>query len=65
MTAQYRAPTTREHSVNETTETPTLTATPKEVRAWAKENGHDVGDRGRISKEIKAAFQAATGRLAA
>jgi len=29
------------------------------VRAWASENGFEVGDRGRISAEIIAAYEAA------
>lgn len=29
------------------------------VREWARSNGHDVSDRGRISAEIKAAYEAA------
>ncbi|MCL3838750.1 histone-like nucleoid-structuring protein Lsr2 [Aeromicrobium duanguangcaii] len=36
--------------------------TPEElahVRAWAKENGHEVSERGRIKKEILDAFDAA------
>ncbi|WP_435827191.1 Lsr2 family DNA-binding protein [Actinoplanes philippinensis] len=44
--------------------TPTLTASTSEIRTWAKENGHPVGDRGRIAKDVKDAFTAATGRLA-
>lgn len=31
------------------------------VRAWARENGYNVGDRGRISAEIYAAYANATG----
>jgi hypothetical protein len=31
------------------------------VRAWAKENGHDVSERGRISAEIRDAYEAAQG----
>jgi hypothetical protein len=30
-----------------------------EIRAWAKENGHDVPERGRVSAEIRAAYAAA------
>jgi hypothetical protein len=30
---------------------------PTLVRAWAKENGYDVPDRGRIPKEILEAYQ--------
>lgn len=39
-------------------------ATPAEVREWAKANGHEVSDRGRLSTEVRAAFTAATGREA-
>lgn len=30
------------------------------IRAWAKKNGHDISDRGRIPKDVEAAFLAAT-----
>jgi hypothetical protein len=30
-----------------------------EVRAWARENGHDVPDRGRVSAEVRQAYDAA------
>lgn len=33
---------------------------PKAVRAWAQSNGYDVGDRGRVSADIIAAYQAAS-----
>lgn len=29
------------------------------IREWAKQNGHDVNERGRISKEIREAYNAA------
>jgi len=29
------------------------------VRAWARENGHDVSERGRISAEVRSAYDAA------
>lgn len=29
------------------------------IRAWAKQNGYDVPDRGRVSAEVRAAYQAA------
>ena len=32
---------------------------PKEVREWARENGHDVPDRGRIPAEVREAYDAA------
>jgi len=31
------------------------------VRAWAQRNGYEVGDRGRIPAEIRAAYTAAQG----
>ncbi|WP_435532629.1 Lsr2 family DNA-binding protein [Streptomyces violaceusniger] len=30
----------------------------EEVRAWARENGHEVNDRGRVPKEIRDALDA-------
>lgn len=35
---------------------------PKEVRAWAKQNGHEVGDRGRLNQTVVSAFLAAGGK---
>jgi hypothetical protein len=32
---------------------------PSEIRAWAKENGYDVPERGRVSAEIRSAYAAA------
>ena len=31
----------------------------KEVREWARENGHDVPERGRIPAEVREAYDAA------
>lgn len=31
----------------------------KVIRAWARDNGHDVPERGRVSAEVRAAFEAA------
>lgn len=31
----------------------------RRVRTWAQENGYDIGDRGRISQEIRDAYAAA------
>ena len=31
----------------------------KEIRDWARSNGYDVSDRGRVSSEIRDAFDAA------
>jgi hypothetical protein len=33
--------------------------TASEIRAWARANGWDVPDRGRVSAEVKAAYDAA------
>ena len=30
-----------------------------DIRAWARENGHDVPDRGRVSAEVREAYAAA------
>lgn len=40
----------------------TGTVNPKEVRAWAKQNGHEVGDRGRIHGDVVQAFLKAGGK---
>jgi hypothetical protein len=34
-------------------------AAPAEIRAWARENGFDVPDRGRVSAEVREAYAAA------
>lgn len=31
----------------------------QKIREWAKANGHEVSERGRISAEVKAAYEAA------
>ncbi len=31
----------------------------KEIRDWARANGHDVPDRGRVSSEVREAYDAA------
>ncbi len=31
------------------------------IRAWAKENGYNVNERGRVPADIRAAYEAATG----
>ncbi|MFD3537379.1 Lsr2 family protein [Streptomyces sp. NPDC058664] len=30
-----------------------------DIRAWAKEQGHDVNDRGRVSADLRSAYEAA------
>ena len=37
------------------------TPTTAQLRAWAREQGMDVGDRGRLSPEVRAAWDAAHG----
>lgn len=34
-------------------------ASATEVRAWARDNGYDVSDRGRVPAEIREAYEAA------
>ncbi len=34
-------------------------AAPSEIRAWARENGWDVPERGRVSAEVREAYAAA------
>ncbi|MGL5808565.1 MAG: histone-like nucleoid-structuring protein Lsr2 [Nocardioides sp.] len=31
----------------------------KQIRDWARSNGHEVSDRGRVSADVRAAFDAA------
>ncbi|WP_165944415.1 histone-like nucleoid-structuring protein Lsr2 [Micromonospora sp. KC213] len=61
MTETY---TPTEPTLTEVTEA-TSPATAKEVRTWAAANGHEVGQRGRISTALRSAFETATGRPAA
>ena len=37
------------------------TASPADVRAWARENGHKVGTRGRFAPDLIRAFNASHG----
>lgn len=32
---------------------------PREIREWARANGHEVSERGRVSEEVRAAYLAA------
>jgi hypothetical protein len=38
---------------------PTGGASAKEIRDWARSNGHEVPDRGRIPAEVRSAYEAA------
>ena len=42
-----------------TTSASTSGPSAKEVREWARANGHDVPDRGRVSAEVRQAYDAA------
>jgi hypothetical protein len=35
------------------------TATPAEIREWARNNGWDVPDRGRVASEVREAYESA------
>jgi hypothetical protein len=55
---QKTTPTTK--MTASTTSPPSLDRTQTgAIRAWARQNGHQVSDRGRISKTVVDAFQAA------
>lgn len=41
------------------TASPTSGPSAKEIRDWARENGHDVPDRGRVAAEVREAYDAA------
>jgi hypothetical protein len=36
--------------------------TTTEIRNWARENGYDIKDRGRVPADVVAKYQAATGK---
>ena len=38
---------------------PAADSTTSEIRAWAQANGHDVSSRGRVSSEVRTAYEAA------
>jgi hypothetical protein len=37
----------------------TATSTPGNIRTWARDNGYEVSDRGRIPADVRAAFETA------
>lgn len=41
----------------------TATAKPSVVRAWAADNGYDVSGRGRLHREVEAAYAEAHGKV--
>ena len=43
------------------TSKPAETSSTSEIRAWALANGHDVSSRGRVSAEVREAFERANG----
>jgi hypothetical protein len=36
-----------------------VASTPSNIRTWARDNGYDVSDRGRIPADVRSAFEAA------
>jgi hypothetical protein len=36
-----------------------VASTPSNIRTWARDNGYEVSDRGRIPADVRAAFEAA------
>ncbi len=40
----------------------TATVNTTEIRSWARENGYDIKDRGRVPADLVAKYQAATGK---
>jgi hypothetical protein len=38
---------------------PPADSSTSEIRAWAQANGHDVSSRGRVSSEVRAAYEKA------
>lgn len=38
---------------------PTAGAAPAEIRSWARDNGYDVPERGRVSAQVREAYAAA------
>jgi hypothetical protein len=55
-----KTPTTKENKMSKTHVTAAFTkADPTAVRVWAKENGIEVGTRGRFSRELLADFRKA------
>jgi len=49
-------------SASKATAAPVVPAVPREVRLWAADHGYTVSPRGRIRKEVLAAFTQDTGR---
>lgn len=43
------------------TSKPAEASSTSEIRAWALANGHDVSSRGRVSAEVREAFERANG----
>jgi hypothetical protein len=62
MTAARKAPTGTGGRRKRTTGTTAPSTETAKIRAWAKEHGHQVSDRGRIHQSIKDAYYAATGQ---
>lgn len=52
-------PSTPSQGRNGTRRRTVLGHSPREIRDWARTNGHEVPDRGRIPKTVQTAFEAA------
>jgi Lsr2 len=37
-----------------------VASTPSNIRTWARDNGYEVSDRGRIPADVRSAFEAAS-----
>ncbi|MGP9695155.1 histone-like nucleoid-structuring protein Lsr2 [Brachybacterium sp. AOP25-B2-12] len=59
-TAQARRVSGRKARGTSTTSTASSSQETARIRAWARDNGYQVSDRGRISSEIREAYQAAS-----
>ncbi|MEV7003673.1 IS200/IS605 family transposase [Streptomyces sp. NPDC093982] len=51
--------TGRRKKAGRSSKAPVVGASAEEVRAWARTNGYDINDRGRVPREIREAFEAA------
>lgn len=60
--ARYTAAGRRANPARNARRTTVTTVNSSEVRNWARENGLEVADRGRISADVTAKYRAATGK---
>ncbi|MGK7222787.1 histone-like nucleoid-structuring protein Lsr2 [Kocuria flava] len=62
VAASRKAPVGATGRRQRTTGTSTSSGETAAIRAWAKQHGHQVSDRGRIYQTVKEAYYAATGQ---